>query len=289
MITQEFACYHVGPCAQSRCILLACSILIGKGEDSATHRLQEQSAMHPPSEINHPSYGLCFLEPTLVAIQWASPHTIAPIQAVLTYFSLLPVETVQDWQADKCGVAACQFPLSNPSMPLTWTTAEPMLIKDLFINQKQLGAIEWVAPVYRARLAEKYGHTLFAINPSILFLTEEAYARLDGQAIPDGLRIVQPESMADFNGSVVLQLPNNDATEIANRLTNLPQLSDFPHPVGFEAIPYIEPTPATVCAQAESIWVCGEVKRIEQEVAQLQQLLLQGLIGESEIKSEALR
>lgn len=227
--------------------------------------------MVPPSEmVNHPTYGLCSLEASLVAIQWASAQAIASIQTVLTDFALLPLETAEDWQAEtRQETAAWRAPLSNSSMPLTWTTAEPKRIKDLFIKQRQLGAIEWVAPVYRATPAEKDEHTLFAINPSILLLTEAAYARVDGQAMADGLLMVQPVPMADIKGSVVLQLPNNDATEMANNLLNLPQLADFPNAVSFETIPYVEPTPATVCAQAESIWMSDEVKRIEQEVGQL--------------------
>lgn len=247
--------------------------------------------MANPSEmVNHPTYGLCSLEPTLVAIQWASAQTTASIQTVQTDFSLLPLETAQNWQAHtRRGAPAWPSPLSDPSIPLAWVTAEPKRIKDLFSKQQQLEAIEWVAPVYRATPAEKDGHTLFAINPSILFLTEAAYARVDGQAMADGLRMVQPAPMADIKGLVVLQLPNNDATEMANNLLNLPQFADFPHAVSFETIQYIEPTPTTVLTQVESIWVCSELKRIEQEVGQLQQLLLHGLMGESEIKSEALR
>jgi hypothetical protein len=186
--------------------------------------------MDPPSEtVNHPTYGLCSLEPTLAAIHWASADAIVSKQAVLTDFALLTLETAQDLQADtRRGTAALRSALSEPSISLTWTTADPRQIKDLFIKQKQLGAIEWVAPVYRATPAEKDGSTLFAINPSILFLTEAAYARLDGQAIANGLRMVQPDSMADVKGSVVLQLPNNDATKIANDLFNLPQFADLP-------------------------------------------------------------
>ncbi len=247
--------------------------------------------MAPPSEmVNHPTYGLCSLDPTHVAIQWASGQAIASIQTVLTEFALLPLENAEEWQSGtRQETASWRSPLSDPSIPLTWTTAEPKRIKDIFIKQKQLGAIEWVAPVYRATPAEKDGHTLFAVNPSILLLTEAAYARVDGQAMVDGLRRVRRVPMVDDKGLVVLQLPNNDSSEMANNLLNLPQLADFPNAVSFETIPYVEPTPATVCAQAESIWMSDEVKRIEQEIGQLQQLLLHGLMGESEIKSEALR
>jgi hypothetical protein len=219
--------------------------------------------------VNHPTYGCCPLDPTLVAIQWSSAHSLAAIQKVLTDFSLLPLEQPQDSQR-----------VSEPSMPLTWTTAKPRQIRELFIKQKQISEIEWVAPVYRAAQPQKDGHTSFAINPTILHLTEEAVARLDGHVGVDATWVVQPETVACLKDSLVLELHNNHAIAVASHLINLPPLADLVDPVCFDFIPYIEPIPATVCSQAESILVCFEVQKIEQEIEQLRQSLLIGQMGE---------
>jgi hypothetical protein len=101
--------------------------------------------------------------------------------------------------------------------------------------------IEWVGPVYKAKAAEGGSRSYFAINPTVLLLTQEAASRIGDVLTLDEAVTIDRERSELMKGYLVLNFPKGNAIEVATRLRESSALAGIANGVILENIPYIAP------------------------------------------------
>jgi thermitase len=193
-----------------------------------------------PKTLNHPTFGPCELVPSLVAIKWENPLNPKAVASALSAHSLVLASTVPRLEKGPSGsLRDPRLVTVNQSETLTWASGKltDKLLGDIRSDSK----VEWVAPVYRATSAVTGPYSYFAVNPTVLLLSQEAAAAMgDTKSVDESASIDQGRSNL-LKGFVVLNLPNRNAIEIANRIIKAVGAQAAKSGVKFENFPYISP------------------------------------------------
>jgi thermitase len=188
--------------------------------------------------IDHPTFGPSELVPSIVAVKWTSPLNADEIHRILSAHSLtLASETPK--AKEKAGTSSRDpRPVSvNQSDTLSWASG-PKLTAASTARLNEEDAVEWVAPVYRAKAAEPGPVSYFAINPTVLFLTPQALASVGDVTGVDESASINDSRSERLKGFVVLDLPNGNAVEVADRIKEKAGVTGG---IKLENIPYISP------------------------------------------------
>jgi thermitase len=146
----------------------------------------------------------------------------------------------------------------NQSATLAWaTTPSGRKIADSVLSSLGGPDIEWVAPVYRANSADQDPHSYFAINPTVLLLTQELAAIVGDATAIDNTASVNQNRTGLLKGYVVLDLPSGNALEVAAEIAKKAKAEGISGGLLFENIPYLSPTCSCACLDAPA----SEVKR----------------------------
>lgn len=217
-----------------------------------------------PQTLNHPTFGPCKLVPSIVAIKWATPLDARTIKAALSANSLsLATQALgaTDGPKPRRGAAsAARDPRAvnvNQSETLTWASgASGRKPSDAALSGiADDPNAEWVGPVYQATSAEPGPQSYFAINPTVLLLTQEAAAAVgDVRSIDDSASVDQNRSRL-LKGFLVLNLPNGDAINVAKKIGKTLDAGGIANGVLFENTPYISPLCGCACAETPTAGV----------------------------------
>jgi len=134
----------------------------------------------------------------------------------------------------------------SQSETLTWVTARARLTEAVLNRLEGDSNVEWVAPVYQAANAPDAPYSYFAIDPTVLMVSQEVAAELgDIATIDESVSIDQRRSQL-MKRFVVLLLPNKNALEVAGRLQQRVGAAGSGGIV-LSNIPAISPTTACGC------------------------------------------
>jgi Subtilase family len=211
-----------------------------------------------PQTLNHPTFGPCKLVPAIVAIKWSAPLDPQAVRSALSASSLsLATQAPSTGDAPKSGrgARAARDPRAvnvNQSETLTFASgASGRAPTDT--AQSRLAAdsnVQWVGPVYQANSAESGPQSYFAINPTVLLLTQEAGAAVgDVRSIDDSVSVDQNRSRL-LKGYIVLNLPNANAIDVAKQIGKTLDAAGIANGILFENIPYISPLCGCSCGEA---------------------------------------
>ena len=202
-----------------------------------------------PQTLNHPTFGPCKLVPALVAVKWRSPHegraaTTALARHQLTLATDMP--SAGDGPKKPRGAELTTRdprPVNvNQSATLAWaTTASGRKISDTVLSSLTGPDIEWVAPVYQANSADQDPHSYFAINPTVLLLTQEVAAIVGDATAIDNTASINQNRTRLLKGYVVLDLPNGNALDVAGEIAKQARAQGISGGLLFENIPYVSP------------------------------------------------
>jgi len=203
--------------------------------------------MPSPKVLNHPSFGLCEIVPSLFAIRWVTPLDAKSVAAFLAANSFALATDVP--KMDRSLASAGRDPRPNnvnQSELLTFATSTR--VTDAALTKLSSDSnVQWVGPVYRAVAAEKGPLSFFAINPTVLLLTQDAAAAAGELSAMDDSMTIDTHRSQLLKGMTVLNLPKANAIDIAARVTQAAAAKGVSGGVAFENIPYISPT-ACGCA-----------------------------------------
>ena len=204
--------------------------------------------MAAPKTLNHPSFGKCELVPTIVAIRWKSPIPQETVKSNLSAQNLnIATETVAKQEKATGSRRDARLGEVNNNELLTFISAKSALTDEARDKLRSDENVEWIAPVYRATNAEPGPVSYFAINPTTLLLTPDTFATLDDLASLDESASINEQRSRLLKGFVVLNLPNGNAVELAQRIKD--EVGEQgSNGVKFENIPYLSPTTACSCA-----------------------------------------
>jgi len=207
--------------------------------------------MPSPKTLIHPTFGSCERVP-LVAIRWVNPLDAKAVDAVLSDYSLAPAAETP--KMDKAPASAGRDPRANSvnqSDTLTW--ASSARLTDAVLSRLTGDSrVQWVAPVYRAVSADPGPQSYFAINPTVLFLTQDAAAAVgDLNSIDDAATIDRSRSQL-LKGMVVVNLGKANAIDVAALVANAAKAKGVSTGVAFENIPYISPVSGCGCSGSSS-------------------------------------
>ncbi len=202
--------------------------------------------------LNHPSFGPCELVPSIVAIKWASPQNAQAVNSVLSTHSLTLASDAPAVERRASGSTRDPRPVNvNHSETLTWVSSAK-LTQSVQDRLRANDNVEWVAPVYRAANADPGPNSYFAINPTVLLLTEgTAAAVADLGAIDESATIDQTRS-SRLKGFVVVNFPKGNAIEMADRINQAAAAQGVTNGVKFENTPYTSPTCVCSCAGTQT-------------------------------------
>ena len=196
-----------------------------------------------PKTLHHPTFGDCKQVPSLVAIKWRRPRSPKDVSAALANDSLVPATEAPKMDQKASGPARDPRPVAvNQSETLTWATGKSVTAAVLSRVASD-PEVEWVAPAYRAADAEPGPQSYFAIDPTVLLLSQQAAATVGEIGALDASASVDPVRSARLKGYVVVSLPNGNAIELAENLVK--QVG--PQSIAFSNIPYVSPTTACAC------------------------------------------
>lgn len=190
-----------------------------------------------PKTLNHPTFGPCEIVASIVAIKWLKPTSPKEVATALSAFSLSLATEVPS--QDKAATRATRDPRPanvNQSEALTWASGK--ITEALVIQIKASNTVAWVAAVYHAKQAEDGPQSYFAINPTVLFLTEAASAALGGAQAVDDSASVDANRSKLLKGFIVFNLPSGNAIDVAIRIGQTAGVSGG---IKFENIPYLSP------------------------------------------------
>ena len=197
--------------------------------------------MSPPKTLDHPSFGQCELVPTLLAIRWKAPLSSETTQKTLTDQALsLATETVKQKDKPKGPSRDPRLGEINNSDLLTWASAKAALTDSALNKLSSNESIEWVAPVYRAKGAEQGPVSYFAINPTVLLLSQDSFAKIGDLPSVDEAASIDEQRSNLLKGFVVLRLPNANAIEFSQKIKDKAGAKGYK----FENIPYMSPIAA---------------------------------------------
>jgi subtilase family protein len=211
-----------------------------------------------PQTFNHPTFGTCKLVPALVAVKWHSPHEGRAAATALARHQLklaTDMPSAGDGPKKPRGAELARRdprPVNvNQSATLTWaTTASGRKISDTVLSSLTGPDIEWVAPVYQANSAEQDPHSYFAINPTVLLLTQEVAAIVGDATAIDNTASINQNRTRLLKGYVVLDLPNGTALDVAGEIAKQARAQGVSGGLLFENIPYVSPTCGCACLAA---------------------------------------
>jgi subtilisin family serine protease len=211
-----------------------------------------------PQTLNHPTFGPCKLVPAIVAIRWSAPLDPQAVRSALSANSLAPAaQAPSAGDGPRTGRGASRATRDpravnvNQSETLTFASgASGRAPTDT--AQSRLAAdpnVQWIGPVYRANSAESGPQSYFAINPTVLLLTQEAGAAVgDVRGIDDSVSIDQNRSRL-LKGYIVLNLPNANAIDVARQIGKTLDAAGVANGILFENIPYISPLCGCSCGE----------------------------------------
>jgi hypothetical protein len=217
-----------------------------------------------PKTLNHPTFGHCELVPSIVAIKWATPIAAKAATSVLSTYSLSLATNVPDTaggaRRGRRSSSSARDPRAvnvNHSELLIWASGSSGR-KPSNAALDRVAAdpnVEWVAPVYRSNSAEPGPLSYFAIDPTVLLLTQEAAGVVgDVTAIDDSASINQTRSKL-LKGYVVVDLPKGNAIEVAKQIDKTTDGQGVIGGILFENIPYISLICGCSCADTQSAGV----------------------------------
>ena len=206
--------------------------------------------MAAPKTLDHPSFGKCELVPAIVAIRWKSPTPQETVKATLSDDNLrIATETVTkpEEKATSQGRDARLGQVNNNDL-LTFISGKSPLTDRTLDKLRSDENVEWTAPVYRATNAKPGPESYFTINPKTLLLTADTFARIRDLASLDESASINEQRSRLLKGFVVLDLPNGNAVELAQRIKD--EVGEQgTKGVKFENIPYLSPiTACNSCA-----------------------------------------
>ena len=211
-----------------------------------------------PQTLNHPTFGPCKLVPALVAVKWHGPHegraaANALARRQLTLATNMP--SPGDGPKKPRGAELTRRdprPVNvNQSATLAWaTTASGRKISDTVLSNLTGPDIEWVAPVYQANSTDQDPHSYFAVNPTVLLLTQELAAIVGDATAIDNTASINQNRTRLLKGYVVLDLPNGTALDVAGEIAKQARTQGISGGLLFENIPYVSPTCGCACLDA---------------------------------------
>jgi Subtilase family len=206
-----------------------------------------------PKTLNHPAFGACEIVPSILAIKWTKQLDNKAIESALTAQNLTFASTTPTMKEADSGATRDPRAINiNQSETLTWASpssgsrAAPKRIESD-------SDVEWVAPVYRATKADPGPNSYFAVNPTVLLLTEAAAGAVGDLSGIDDTASIDRNRTRLLKGFVVLNLPNGNAIELATKINELAEGKGVTGGVQFENIPYISPLCGCSCAGQEIV------------------------------------
>lgn len=190
-----------------------------------------------PKALNHPSFGPCDIVASIVAIKWLRPISPKEITSALADFSLKLATDVP--RLEKAATRSVRDPRPasvNQTEALTWASGK--ITDARIVEIKASSNVDWVAAVYRAKQSEDGPQSFFAVNPTVLLLTEAASAAVGGPTAVDDSASVDADRSKLLKGFVVFHLPGGNAIDVASRIGQTPGVTGG---LKFENIPYLSP------------------------------------------------
>ena len=206
-----------------------------------------------PKTLAHPTFGPCELVPTLIAIRWKEPQAENTVAELLSSNKLALAGEVPKMDSAPAAPTTARDPRMNrinQTSALSWASAvnfTDAAAAKIRTNDK----VAWVGPVYRATAAEAGPQSYFAINPTVLLLTQETAAAIGGVSAVDDSATIDQDRGKLLKGYVVVNLPNGGAVEAAAKVIAAAKAKGVTAPgVLFENTPYLDPTLACGCSGA---------------------------------------
>lgn len=187
--------------------------------------------------LNHPTFGQCELVPSIIAIRWVKPVSLKDLPSVLAKLSLSKASEVPSAAKRHAGALRDPRPVNvNQSETLAWASGK---LSDADVNRVKANSnVAWISPVYRAKQAEKGPQSYFAVNPTVLLISESAAGTVGGpQSIDDAASVDMNRSKL-LRGFLVINLPNANAITVASRIS---ETAAGTGGLKFENIPYLSP------------------------------------------------
>ena len=171
--------------------------------------------MAQTNSFNHPQCGRSERDTQKLAILWEPGTTADRKKEVLEKYGLTPI--CFDGKETKYRV--------NQTDALSWVESDKALSVQALRALEKSDAVHWTAGVFRGRTGPDGLEGLFCVNPTRLYVTTEADARVGGVANLDIAASVDDKRSARLRGLVALTIPNasladgRTAIELAANLT----------------------------------------------------------------------
>jgi thermitase len=201
-------------------------------------------------KLDHPAFGPCELIPTLVAVKWKAPLPPKDATLTLSAYSLKLATQTPKVSPARRGARDPRSVNINHSERLSWATGTKLT--DSTLNKvRSDDNVDWVGPVYRATGAEPGPQSYFAINPTILLLSQEAAAAIGDFTSLDPSASIDQNRTKLIKAFVVVNFPNGNAIEVANKIRKNLATQAVADGVRFENTPYLSPTCSNGCGCSE--------------------------------------
>jgi len=205
-----------------------------------------------PTSFPHPSFGPCEIVPSLVAIRWQERRPASAVLSTLSKHALALASESPRMPESGAPKDKAAPPLRDPralninqSETLTWAVASKTA-QDTMAKVRAEEGVAWVSPVYRALDAEKGPTSYFAIDPTMLLVSEKAVAQMRNLTALDDAAMLDEQRGRLVKGFVAYRLPRGNAVELTVRLGQDTRLQ--PGAIKLSNIPYIAPTTACGCS-----------------------------------------
>ncbi len=196
-----------------------------------------QSARHQkesgPQQFRHPAAGTSSRASEYLAIFWRSD---APKHARASLMQELGLELAQLPSKEQTLLRV------NQTDRLSWvktTDGKPIAVETIAkLTASEL--VEWVSPGYRSEKQSQAETGVFTVNPTRLYMRQQAFDSLGGAAAMGAAVSVDAARSTRLRNLVALEVPQMNAIEIAEQM----QRSMGVAPSGdirFETIPFISP------------------------------------------------
>jgi len=200
--------------------------------------------MQFPKTLTHPTFGPCELIPALIAIRWKQPLEENTIASYLSANTLTRATEAPKLEMEMPPAATARDPRMNrvnQTATLTWASGANLTdaVVSKIANDSN---VAWVGPVYRATGAERGPQSYFAINPTVLLLTQETAAAIGGASAIDETATIDQDRGKLLKGLVAVNLPNGNALQAAEKVAAAARAKGVTGGVIFENTPYIDPT-----------------------------------------------
>ncbi len=196
--------------------------------------------------IDHPSFGPCELVPSMLAIHWGAPLGAKAVNSVLKANTLQRATKAPETEGPRRSRGPAESdrdprPVSiNNSDSLTW--ASKSNVTDATLTRiAEDERVKWVAPVYRARSGESGPQSWFAVNPTVLLVSEPAAAAIGDLAAFDSSLSIDSARSRLLKGYVVLSLPGGNALDLAAKIAKAAESAGVGGGVKLENVPYLSP------------------------------------------------